>query len=67
MLHNNWSSDLDAALADRRELRLVHGFGEGKLRRAVAGLLENHPHVARFRLGEANEGGHGVTIVELKE
>ena len=26
----------DAALSDRREIRLVHGFGEGKLRKAVA-------------------------------
>jgi dsDNA-specific endonuclease/ATPase MutS2 len=33
----------------------------------VAGLLEGHPHVAAYRLGAANEGGGGVTIVELKE
>jgi DNA mismatch repair protein MutS2 len=57
----------DAALADRREVRVIHGFGHGKLRKAVAGLLEGHPHVATFRLGESREGGAGATIVELKE
>jgi DNA mismatch repair protein MutS2 len=56
----------DAALADRQQVRVVHGFGEGTLRRAVAELLEGHPHVASWRSGAANEGGGGVTIVELK-
>jgi DNA mismatch repair protein MutS2 len=56
-----------AALADRQQVRVVHGFGEGKLRRAVAELLEGHPHVASWRSGGAGEGGGGVTIVELKE
>ena len=36
----------EAALADRNELRVIHGFGAGRLRAAVAGLLEGHPHVA---------------------
>jgi DNA mismatch repair protein MutS2 len=57
----------DAALSDRREVRVIHGFGEGRLRKAVAGLLQGHPHVAAWRAGHAGEGGGGVTIVELKE
>ena len=57
----------DAAISDRREVRVIHGFGEGKLRNAVAGLLRGHPHVASWRAGGAGEGGGGVTIVELKE
>jgi DNA mismatch repair protein MutS2 len=57
----------DAFLAERREVRVVHGFGAGRLRQAVAGLLEGHPHVAGFRLGGTGEGGGGVTVVELKE
>ena len=56
----------DAAIAERREVRVIHGFGQGKLRSAVAGFLEGHPHVAAFRLGEGREGGAGATIVELK-
>jgi DNA mismatch repair protein MutS2 len=57
----------DAALSDRSEIRVIHGFGQGTLRKAVAGLLDGHPHVAAFRAGGAREGGGGVTIVELKE
>jgi dsDNA-specific endonuclease/ATPase MutS2 len=44
---------------------VIHGFGEGKLRKAVGVFLEGHPHVASVRLGA--EGRGGVTVVELKE
>ena len=44
---------------------IVHGKGTGALREAVAELLSDHPHVAGFRLGDQNEGGSGVTVVEL--
>jgi DNA mismatch repair protein MutS2 len=57
----------DAALSDRREIRLVHGFGAGKLRKAVAQLLEGHPLVSSWRLGGPREGGGGATVVELKD
>ncbi len=56
-----------SALAERRQVRVIHGFGKGRLRQAVAGLLDGHPHVATFRLGQGGEGGAGATIVELKE
>ena len=57
----------DAALSDRREIRIVHGFGAGKLRRAVAQMLEGHPLVSSWRLGGPSEGGGGATVVELKD
>jgi DNA mismatch repair protein MutS2 len=57
----------DAFLAERESVRVIHGFGEGRLRQAVAGLLEGHPHVASFRVGRSGEGGGGVTVVELKQ
>jgi DNA mismatch repair protein MutS2 len=57
----------DAALGDRHEIRVIHGFGEGKLKKAIAGFLKGHPHVASYRVGGANEGGGGVTIVELRD
>jgi DNA mismatch repair protein MutS2 len=57
----------DAALSDRREIRLVHGVGAGKLRKAVAQLLERHPLVSSWRLGGPSEGGGGATVVELKD
>jgi len=56
-----------AALADKQEVRIIHGFGQGRLRRAVAELLEGHPHVATFRAGGPREGGGGVTVVALKD
>ncbi len=57
----------DAALSDRREIRVIHGFGAGKLRKAVAQMLGGHPLVASWRMGAPSEGGGGATIVELKE
>ncbi len=57
----------EATVTGRQQVRVVHGFGQGKLKKAVAGLLEGHPQVASFRVGGASEGGGGVTIVELKE
>jgi DNA mismatch repair protein MutS2 len=55
----------EAAMGDRKELRVIHGFGSGRLRSAVAKMLEGHPHVAAVRVGA--EGRGGVTVVELKE
>jgi DNA mismatch repair protein MutS2 len=55
----------EAALSDRKELRVIHGFGSGRLRKAVAEMLQGHPHVASVRVGA--EGRGGVTVVELKE
>jgi DNA mismatch repair protein MutS2 len=57
----------DASLSERREIRVIHGFGAGRLRKAVAGLLDGHPHVATWRQGHPNEGGGGATIVEIKD
>lgn len=56
----------DAFLADAPSLRLVHGFGQGRLRAAVRELLKSHPHVTGFRDGAPHEGGAGATIVELR-
>jgi DNA mismatch repair protein MutS2 len=57
----------EAVLAEHHEIRVIHGFGQGKLRQAVAQLLNGHPHVSTYRAGSAREGGGGVTVVELKD
>lgn len=45
---------------------IVHGKGSGALRQRTADFLQQHPSVKNFRLGEWDEGGSGVTVVELK-
>jgi DNA mismatch repair protein MutS2 len=47
-------------------VRIVHGKGEGILRKATQELLHRHASVTRYRDGEPAEGGHGVTIAVLK-
>jgi len=56
----------DAFLADVPSIRIIHGFGQGRLRSAVRDLLKSHPHVTAFRDGSSNEGGAGATVVELR-
>jgi DNA mismatch repair protein MutS2 len=59
---------LDAAsLGGLSQLRIVHGHGTGALRRAIAELLKDHPHVARFAAAPQDQGGSGATVVELRQ
>lgn len=56
----------EAVLAGLPSVRIVHGKGEGVLRKVTQEFLKRSPNVERFRDGEAGEGGHGVTIAYLK-
>jgi DNA mismatch repair protein MutS2 len=55
-----------ASLAQVERVRIVHGHGMGILKRAVAELLTQNPHVANFHAALPEEGGSGATIVILK-
>jgi DNA mismatch repair protein MutS2 len=57
----------EASLASLSQVRIVHGHGTGALRRAIAGLLGDHPHVARFVPAPPDQGGTGATLVELRQ
>jgi len=57
----------EALMSEQRTLRVIHGHGTGQLRRAIAGLLHQHPIVARFTSAPPEQGGGGVTVVELKD
>jgi DNA mismatch repair protein MutS2 len=57
----------EATLSDLRSVRVIHGYGTGQLRRAIAGFLQSHPLVATFAPAPAEQGGGGVTVVELKD
>jgi DNA mismatch repair protein MutS2 len=57
----------ESLLTDQRIVRLIHGYGTGQLKRALAGFLQQHPLVARFASAPPEQGGGGVTVVELKD
>jgi DNA mismatch repair protein MutS2 len=57
----------ESLLTDQRIVRMIHGYGTGQLKRALAGFLQQHPLVARFATAPPEQGGGGVTVVELKE
>ena len=54
-------------MATASRVRIVHGHGMGVLKKTIAELLSNHPHVAKFYPAPQQEGGAGATIVELRE
>lgn len=49
-----------AFLSELQEVRIIHGFGTGRLKEAVHEMLLKHPHVAKHEL----EGG--ATIAQLR-
>ncbi len=57
----------EAVMNSLGQVRVVHGHGTGALRRAVAELLNDHPHVARFTTAPQDQGGTGATLVELRQ
>jgi DNA mismatch repair protein MutS2 len=57
----------DAYLANMPFVRIIHGKGTGTLRQVVRQELSSNPYVSAFRTAPANEGGDGVTVVELNK
>lgn len=55
-----------ALLASRREVRVIHGHGTGRLRQAIREHLRRHAAVQQSRTGEPDEGGNGATVVTLR-
>ncbi|MBR0203021.1 MAG: Smr/MutS family protein [Synergistaceae bacterium] len=52
--------------ANHSVVTVIHGRGEGILRREVHALCSRLSYVKSFRLGGEGEGGFGVTIVTFK-
>jgi DNA-nicking Smr family endonuclease len=74
-LHTFAPRDAAALVADYLDLcaekgiltvRIIHGKGQGVLRRIVHAALERHPRVGSYRAATEAEGGWGATLVELK-
>ncbi len=57
----------EAAMQDLRTVRVIHGHGTGRLRKALSGYLAAHPLVLRAAPAPNEMGGGAVTLVELKE
>ncbi len=47
-------------------LWLLHGHGTGRLRQGVHQYLRTHPRVSSFTAAEAEEGGTGVTVAQIR-
>jgi DNA mismatch repair protein MutS2 len=59
---------LDRALLEGKQaVRIIHGFGTGRLRQAIRDHLRKHPAVKSWRPGKENEGGDGATVAVLDE
>ncbi|WP_173915893.1 endonuclease MutS2 [Halobacillus sp. Marseille-Q1614] len=56
----------DALLANYPRVSIIHGKGTGALRNAVQNYAKNHRSISSYRAGGMNEGGSGVTVLELK-
>jgi DNA mismatch repair protein MutS2 len=54
-----------AYLANKPEVRIVHGIGSGALKKAVHEYLSTSPYCASFREAEPRAGGAGATVVQL--
>jgi DNA-nicking Smr family endonuclease len=50
-----------------REVRLIHGRGQGVQRARVQALLSRHPLVERFTDAPHWRGGWGATVVVLRD
>ena len=49
------------------EVRIIHGKGRGQLLRSVHSILEKHPMVLKFQLGDERSGSWGATRTYLKK
>ena len=55
----------NASLANLPKVRIIHGFGTGTVRDIVRDFAISHPLAKSSHPGEQDEGGDGVTIINL--
>ncbi|MCL6459834.1 MAG: endonuclease MutS2 [Gorillibacterium sp.] len=56
----------ESFLSNFHQVSIIHGKGTGALRAGIQDYLRRNRHVKSFRIGAHNEGGDGVTVVELE-
>ncbi len=55
-----------AIVTGLHQVDIIHGKGSGALRKKISSFLQSDSRIKSHRFGEWNEGGMGVTIVDLK-
>ena len=55
----------DCRVKHFKTVRIIHGFGSGALRKLTHEILSKHKDLS-YRLGGANEGGGGATVITFK-
>ncbi|MDO5754833.1 MAG: endonuclease MutS2 [Tissierellia bacterium] len=53
-------------LVGLKEVQIIHGKGTGVLRQGITDYLKGDSRVSSIRFGNHNEGGMGVTVLQLK-
>jgi len=56
----------DAVAAGRQEVQIIHGKGEGILKKLVHEYLEKRPEVKSYEIAPIQQGGAGCTVVTFK-
>ena len=57
---------IDRALVDgKMSLRIIHGFGTGRLREAIRAHLKDAPFIKKICGADSRFGGDAITVVEL--
>lgn len=54
-----------ASLANLTPVYIIHGHGTGALKASIQEFLATSPYVAKYRFGEAAEGGDGVSVIDI--
>jgi DNA mismatch repair protein MutS2 len=57
----------DAALANRTQVRIIHGHGTGALRKGIGTFLSSHPLVEKHSFETEERGGKAITLVQLQK
>ena len=55
-----------AVLKGFKHVEVIHGKGEGVLRKELHTYLQTYPLVETYSAAPADRGGDGVTLVELR-
>jgi DNA mismatch repair protein MutS2 len=56
----------DAVLLHIGEVKILHGKGNGVLRKITREMLSKHQNIADFYDEKLEWGGYGITVVKLR-